>query len=227
MNRKTLKAAFPYTVPVMAGYVFLGFAFGLLMISKDAPLWVPVLMSLAIYSGALEFAAVPFFFTAPDLIGSFVLGLLLSIRHIFYGIPMLEKYADAGKLKIPMIFWLTDETFSISSTIDAPEDVDKTGFYAWIGLLDYLYWACGTTAGALFGNVVKLNLAGLDFALTALFIVLFIEQFKGREGKFGGMCGIGATVIALAIAGSGNMVPVALVIILTSLLVGRRWIDHE
>lgn len=190
-------------------------------------MWVPVLMSLAIYSGALEFAAVPFFFGVPDLIGSFALGLLLSIRHIFYGIPMLEKYADAGKLKLPMIFWLTDETFSISSTIEAPEGADKTGFYAWIGLLDYIYWVGGTTVGALFGNAVKLELAGLDFALTALFIVLFIEQFKGREGVFGGICGLGAAMIALAIAGGGNMVPVALVIILMTLLIGRRWIDHE
>lgn len=226
MNRKSLKAAFPHTIPVMAGYVFLGFAFGLLMISKDAPIWVPVLMSLAIYSGALQFAAVPFFFMAPDYIGSFVLGLLLSIRHVFYGIPMLKKYAEAGRLKVPMIFWLTDETFSISSSIEAPAGISKTGFYAWIGLLDYSYWVGGTALGAIFGNVVQFDLAGLDFALTALFIVLFIEQFRGHEGRFGGICGLGAAIIALAVSG-GNMVPVALILILMLLLVGRRWIDHE
>lgn len=223
----SLKAAFPLTLPVMAGYVFLGFAFGLLMTSKGAPFWVPVLMSIVIFSGALEFAAVPFYFTAPDFLGSFVFGVLLSIRHAFYGIPMLKKYADAGKLKMPMIFWLTDETFSVSSANEPPEGTDRVSFYAWIGALDHLYWVGGTAAGALFGNAVSLNLEGLDFALTALFLVLFIEQFKGKAGVFGGLTGIGATVLSLVLFGTGRMIPAAMVLILVILLAGRRWADAE
>lgn len=230
MNKKaekfnSMKAAFPLTLPVMAGYVFLGFAFGLLMTSKGAPFWVPVLMSVAIFSGALEFAAVPFYFAAPDYIGSFIFGVMLSIRHAFYGIPMLKKYENAGRLKIPMIFWLTDETFSVSSAVEPPEGTDRISFYAWIGALDHLYWVGGTAAGALFGNSVSLDLEGLDFALTALFLVLFIEQFRGKAGVFGGLTGLCATVLALAVFGSGRMIPVAMAIILVVLLAGRRWAD--
>lgn len=225
MDVRALKAAFPHTTPVMAGYVFLGIAFGLIMISEGAELWVPVVMSLLICSGALEFAAVPFFFMPPDYIGMFFFGLMLNIRHTFYGIPMLEKYADMGKLKPLMIFWLTDETFTISSTIEPPEGVDRNRFYIWISALDYSYWIIGTALGAVCGNLVPFDLAGLDFALTALFIVLFLEQFKGREGVFGGSFGFVLTALSLIVVGKDKMIPLAMVLILAGLLLGRKWIE--
>ena len=225
MDVRALKAAFPHTTPVMAGYVFLGIAFGLIMMSEGADLWVPVVMSLLMFSGTLEFAAVPFFFMPPDFIGTFFIGLMLNIRYTFYGIPMLEKYGNMGKMKPLMIFWLTDETFTISSTIDPPEGVDHNRFYIWISALNYSYWIIGTTLGAVCGNLITYVLTGLDFALTALFIVLFIEQFNGREGVFGGSFGFVLTALSLIVVGKDKMIPLAMVLILVSMLMGRKWVE--
>ena len=227
MDRKAFLAAFPHTIPVMAGYIFLGFAFGLLVRTNGHPVWLPVLMSVLIFSGALEFAAVPLLSAPFDPLGGFILGLMISARHLFYGIPMLRKYKDAGKLKPLMIFCLTDETFSVSSTVDPPEGVNSTGFYAWIGLLNYIYWNTGTLLGALSGGLVKFDLRGIDFALTALFIVLFIEQLKTREGMASGFMGLIITAAVLAIFGSSSMVLIAMAAILVLLLAGKKVISHD
>jgi len=225
--RKALKAAWRHTLPVLAGYVFLGIAFGFLVKTKGFPTWYPILMSIVIYSGALEFAAIPLLSAPFDPIGSFVMGLMISARHLFYGIPLLKKYKDAGKLKIPLMFMLTDETFSIASTIDPPEGVENRYFYSAISILNYSYWVGGTCLGALFGNVIRFDSTGIDFALTALFIVLFLEQIRTKEGLLSGFVGFISAFAVLALFGSEKMVVISMLVILIVLLAGKRGISNE
>jgi len=226
LNRNALKNAFKKTLPVMAGYLFLGFAFGLLMRTGGYPTWCPVFMSIIIYSGALEFAAVPLLSTAVNPIGSFFFGLMLSARHLFYGIPMLKKYQNTGTAKPFLIFGLTDETFSLLVEQNECSENAKA-YYLYVTILNYLYWNVGTFVGTFFGGIIKIDLSGLDFALNALFIVLFLEQIKSKKGKASGAIGIAASVVALLVFGKENMVIIAMSLILMALLAGRRVFDNE
>lgn len=216
-----------YTVPVLAGYGFLGFAFGLLVRTQGYSPLLPVVMSLIVFSGALEFAAVPMLSAAFDPISAFVIGIMLSVRHLFYGIPMLKKYDGTGKSKLFLIFGLTDEAFSILSANEVPEGVRPKSFYLWVTFLNYFYWVSFTALGALLGSLISFDLEGLDFALTALFIVLFLDQLKDRQGRISGFAGLIACAIVLMLVGSKAFVLVSMAAILVILLGGRKVIGRE
>lgn len=220
--KKAFKAAWKLTIPIMAGYIFLGITFGLLIKEAGFHFWTPVFMSIIIYSGALEFAAIPILSSAFNPIGTFFIGLMISARHLFYGIPMLKKYEGSGLLKIPLMFTLTDETFSVSSSVDPPEGVEKKYFYSVISIMNHSYWIIGSALGWLFGSIITFDTTGIDFVLTALFIVLFIDQLSTKQGKKGGAIGFLSTAVVLAIFGSSNMVVISMVVILLMLLLTRR-----
>ena len=221
------RTVFKYTLPVLAGYVFLGFAFGLLMRTGGFPVWTPIIMSVIIYSGALEFAAVPILSAAFDPFGAFIIGILLSARHLFYGIPMLKKYSGAGLSKIMLMFGLTDETFSILSSTDVPDGIKPKRFYMWITVLNYSYWITGTVLGAVFGSFVSFGAEGLDFALTALFVVLFTESINNRKGLISGISGLAVSAAVLALFGKDLFIVISMAAILSILLAGRRVIDRD
>ena len=219
MTISLFKKIFIHTIPVLAGYAFLGTAFGLLMRTKGYPAWLPILMSAVIYSGALEFAAVPVLAAAFDPIGSFVMGLMISARHLFYGIPMLEKYKRTGTSKAFLMFGLTDETFSVLTTENVPDGIAPKTFYLGVTALDFSYWVGGTAIGALLGSAITIDLTGIDFALTALFVVLFIEQISSENGKKSGFLGLVATATVLAFFGTESLVIIAMCVIFAALVV--------
>ena len=222
MNRSALRAAFPATVPVMTGYFCLGFAYGLLMVSQGfSPIW-PVLMSLVVFGGSIQFLAVTLLGSAFAPIPAFFLSLMVNARHIFYGLSMLEKYRATGGMQYALIPLLTDETFSVVSSTEPPEGVSHRAYWLWVSLLDYGYWVGATAVGALFGNFLRFDTTGMDFALTALFVVLFLEQWKVKENRFSGVTGIGCAALAVAVFGAENMVIPAMVMILAVLLGGRK-----
>ena len=222
-----LKEAFKITLPVMAGYIFLGLAFGFLMRTSGYQLFVPVIMSVLVYSGALQYAAVTLLAAAFDPVSAFIMGLMISARHLFYGVAMLKKYAAVGKIKAFLIFGLTDETFSILSTAETPEGKLSEHFSFFVTLLNFLYWNLGTAAGAVFGQIFTYEMEGLDFVLTALFVVLFIEQLKTSKGLKSGMLGLIASLAVLIIFGSTAFVPLAMALIAVLLIAGRRVIERE
>lgn len=225
--KKYIKLAFIKTIPIMAGYVFLGIAFGLLMRNQGYPAWYPVIMSLVIYSGALEFAAIPLLAAPFDPLGSFALGLMISARHLFYGIPVLERYSTTGAAKPFLIFGLTDETFSLLTSPEFKDGKEPRVFLVLITLFNFLYWNTGTLLGSLAGNFLTMKLEGLDFALTALFIVLFVEQIRNREGLISGFTGLLASAAVLCLVGSGRMVILSMAAILILLLCERRVIHSD
>ena len=222
-HKKTaLRAAFPHTVPVLTGYLVLGMAYGILMQTKGyGPLWSGLMSALA-FCGSMQYAAIALLTTVFDPLQAFFLSLMVNARHLFYGVSMLKKYAGLGSLRPLLIWWLTDETFSVLCTVEVPDGVERGPFYFWVSFLNYCYWVGGTLAGGLFGSFLTFNTTGIDFALTALFVVLFIEQLKGKQQRISGVIGLVCTVAALAVFGADKMVIAAMVLILVCLLAGRR-----
>ena len=221
-NQTAFRAALPATIPVMTGYLCLGMAFGVLMKTNGYGVVWSVLMSLMCFAGSMQFVTITLLTTAFDPFQAFLLSIMVNARHIFYGLAVLEKYKGLGKLRAFLIFSLTDETFSLVSTLEPPEGVERKDFYFWLSLLDYSYWVTGSAIGGLLGGLLTFNTTGLDFALTALFVVLFMEQWKKKANRPAGLIGIACTVVSLVVFGADNLVIPAMVLIMAVLLGGRR-----
>ena len=217
-----LRAAFPATIPVLTGYLCIGMAYGLLMANAGYGIFWALLLSLLCYAGSMEFVAVSLLTAGFDPVQALLMALMINARHAFYGLSMLEKYRGTGWARPFLIFSLTDETFSLVSTLEPPDGVTRRDFYFWISLLDYLYWQMGSVLGALIGGLLPFDTTGLDFALTALFIVLFLEQWRKRENRPAALIGLGCTAVSLAVVGADRLVIPAMVLILAGLLGGRN-----
>ena len=215
-------AAFPHTIPVLAGFLFLGIAYGLLMQTKGYGVLWSVAMSAIAFCGSMQFLAVSLLAAGFDPLGAFLLSLMVNARQLFYGISMLDKYKGLGKARGVLIYTLCDETFSISSSVDAPNGISRKYFYLSISLLDYSYWILGTLLGGLLGGYITVSTEGVDFALTALFVVLFLEQMKNKKNHLSGLIGIGSALAALVLFGADNLVLPAMGIILAVLLLAGR-----
>ena len=218
----SVAAAFPHTVPVLTGFLVLGIAYGMLMQSKGYGAPWALLMSGVAYCGSMQFAAISLLTSAFDPLGAFVMSLLVNARHLFYGVSLLEKYRGIGSAKPVLIYLLCDETFSISSSVEPPEGVRPGNFYLAISVLDYLYWVGGTLLGSLAGQFIRFDTTGLDFALTGLFVVLFIEQVSNPKNRASGVVGLGCSVAALAVFGADRLVIPAMILVLAALLIGRK-----
>lgn len=221
-NMAALKAAFPVTVPVMTGYLCLGMAFGMLMETNGYGVFWALLMSLVVFAGSMQFVTITLLTTAFDPIQAFLLAIMVNARHIFYGLSVLEKYKGLGKVRAFLIFSITDETFSLVSAVEPPEGIARKDFYFWLSFLDYLYWGAGSAVGALMGGMITFDTTGMDFALTALFVVLFMEQVKKRENRAAGLIGVGCTVLALTVFGADHLVIPAMILVLAVMLGGRK-----
>lgn len=221
-RHSALKAAFPVTIPVLTGYLCLGMTFGVLMRTIGYGAGWAALMSLICFAGSIQFLAITLLTTVFDPQQAFFLSLMVNARHIFYGLSMLEKYRGLGKVRAYLIFALTDETYSLISSVEPPPGIRRRPFYVWISLLNHSYWVGGTILGNLLGGVLPFNTRGMDFALTALFVVLFMEQWKNRENRGAGVIGIACAVVSLVVMGPGNLVITAMVLILVVLLGGRN-----
>lgn len=226
MNKKqelknAFKSAFPNTIPILTGFIVLGIAYGVLMQLKGYTTVWSVLMSMLAFCGSMQFVAITLLTTAFDPIQAFLLSIMINARHLFYGISMLKKFKGMGKLKYFLIFALCDETFSVESSVHIPENINKKYFYFFVSLLNYFYWILGTFLGSVIGKFIEFDTRGLDFALTALFIVLFIEQIKCKENILPGIIGFLFAAVALVIFGAENFVIPAMVLILTILLINN------
>lgn len=213
--KNALKAAFPVTVPVMMGYLFIGVAYGMLMSDKGYPIIWSILMSVFVYAGSMQFVAINFFAGAVSWVTVVFITIMVNIRHVFYGLSMLTKFKDMGRKKSYMIFSLTDETFSLLCSAKAPQGVNQSWFLFFIALLDQLYWIVGSVLGAAVGSIIPFNTKGIDFAMTALFVVIFTEQWQSTKNHLPAIAGVIASVLCLFLFGSSNFIlPSMLVIVL-------------
>lgn len=223
--RKALKAAFPYTIPIFAGFWFLGLTYGIYMNVSGFSFWYPCLMSLTIFAGSVEFVAVNMLLGAFDPLQAFAMTLMINARHLFYGISMLDRYKGTGLKKFYLIFGMCDESFSINYTANIPEDVDKGWFMFFVTLLNHFYWFSGATLGGLFGSLIHFNTEGLDFVMTAMFVVIFMEQWLKDKKHTSSILGLVLSAACLAIFGAEHFIIPAMAAILGALTFFRKFVE--
>ena len=204
--RKAFLAAFPYTIPILTGFLFLGIAYGIYMnVSGFSPIY-PILMSMAIFAGSMEFVTVDLLLGMFHPMSALILALMVNARHLFYGISMLDKYKNVGKKRWYLIFGMCDESFSINCTTEVPAGVDRGWVYFFVTLLNQCYWVCGAAIGGICGSLISFETEGLDFVMTALLVVIFLEQWMKEKDHTSGVIGIVLTVICLVVFGNKNFI---------------------
>jgi len=224
---KALKAAFPHTIPVFTGFTFLGIAYGILMNSKGYGFGWIVLMSFMAFAGSAQYVAINLLTSIFNPIYALLLTLMVNARHLFYGISMLDKYKGTGKFKPYLIFGLCDETFSIICSTNPPEGVNRNWFMFFITMLDHGYWVFGSALGGLLGYMVSFNTKGLDFVLTALFVVIFIGQWKTQKNHKPAVIGVVCSIICLVVFGQNNFIIPSMIAILAILTMFRKKLAEE
>lgn len=215
-----LRYAFPRTIPIMAGYLVLGAAYGILMSVNGFGLWWPLLISTFVYAGSLQYLGITFLTAMVNPWYAFFMSLMLNARHLFYGLSMLNTYREAGRLKPYLIFSLTDETFSVLCHERPPGNLPKYWVYFWVSLLDQLYWVLGTAVGALAGNLISFDTTGMDFALTALFTVIFVDQWRSAQGHRAALIGVLCSAGCVVLFGRDSFIIPAMVFILAFITIG-------
>lgn len=225
MSRKSLAAAFPYTVPVLMGYLAIGIVFGWMLssIGYDA-VWA-FFMSLTIYAGSGQYLGVELLASMAPLADVAFLTFVLSFRHLVYGLSLLEKFRSMGVRKLYMMLALTDETYALLANVRVPDGVDEKQFYFSIALLDHSYWIGGSVIGAIAGSLIKVNTQGIDFAMTALFLVIAVEQWESYPTHIPALLGAGMTLVSLLLLGPDRMLIPALCAIVAGLLLLRGKLD--
>lgn len=228
MKKSALSAAFQDTVPVMTGYLFLGFGFGILMYQNHFGFLWSIAMSLFIYAGSMQYVGVSLLTGGAGVVTAALTTLLVNARHLFYGISMVDAYKGAGKKKPYLIFALTDETYSLVSQTEPPEGVSRHNYCFLVSFLDQCYWVAGTALGALAGSFLPVNLEGIDFVLTALFVTIFVEQWLSTKEHLPAVIGVAATVVCLLIFGRDIfLIPSMAIIALTLTLLKKTGKESE
>lgn len=221
MKTPGLRQAFLDTVPVMTGYLFLGFGFGILMEQNGYGFLWSVAMSLFIYAGSMQYAAVGLLTGGAGLITAALTTLLVNARHLFYGISMVESYKSAPK-KPYLIFGLTDETYSLVSKPQVPEGMSFHRYAFTVTLFDHIYWVSGTALGALVGTLLPVDLPGIEFVLTALFVTIFVEQWLSVKDHKSALIGVAGTLLCLWIFGRDIFLIPSMAVIAVTLTVMSR-----
>lgn len=222
MKKKAFKAALPHTLPICIGFLFLGMSYGFLMRSKGFPFVYPMLMSFFIFAGSMEFVTVNLLLSAFNPLYALFLTLMVNARHLFYGISMLEKYKNTGWKKFYLIYGMCDESFTINCTVTPPPDVDKGWFMFFVTLLNHLYWVSGATLGALLGYVIHFDTTGIEFVMTALFVVMFINQWEENREHRPALIGLGCSVACLLLFGADNFILPAMALIILCFTLDRK-----
>ena len=204
MLKKAFKAAWPKTIPIMAGFLFLGFSYGVYMNVSGFSFVYPMVMSAVIYGGSLEFLTVSMLLSPFAPLQVFTVSLMIQARHLFYGISMLEKFKGTGLKKFYLIYGMCDETFSVNYVADIPSDVDRGWFMFFVTLLNQMYWVAGATLGGLFGSLITFNTKGLDFVMTALFAVIFLDRLMTEKKHYTAAIGVLSALVCRLIFGADS-----------------------
>jgi len=222
MKQSVIGKAFVHTLPVMAGYVFLGFGFGIVMHQSGYGGFWPIAMSLFIYAGSMQYMAVSLLTGGASLLTTALTTFVVNARHLFYGISMVDAYKGAGKKKPYMIFALTDETYSLVSRNQSPEGISFHGYCLLVSFFDQCWWVGGTALGALAGDLLPLNFEGIEFVLTALFVTIFVEQWLSTKNHFPAIVGVAVTVVCLVIFGKDVFLIPSMCLIAAILVMARK-----
>lgn len=225
--KRELKLALMNTLPVVAGYLVMGFGFGVLLISRGYPLVWALLMSVFIYAGSMQFVTIDMLVGGASLATAALMTLLINARHLFYGISMLDKYRHVGRAKPYLIFSLTDETYSVLCAQEPPAGFDRKRYYLYVSALGHLYWVMGTALGATAGEVLSISVKGIEFSMTALFVVVMVEQWMQSRNRLPAVIGAGCSLVSLLLFGPDNFIPPAMGLMLLLLTLLRPYTEER
>ena len=220
----TFQYAWKRSIPVMAGYIVLGMGFGMLLAAKGYGIIWAIAMSVFIYAGSMQYVAIDLITGGASLISAALMTLMVNARHLFYGISMVERYKDTKPYKPYLIFALTDETYSLVCSGDVPKGVDIKKYFFLVSLLNQLYWVSGSMMGSALGRVLNIDTDGIDFSMTALFLVVFTEQWRSTKDHRSAIAGVAASLICLLVFGmSSFLIPsMILITVLLTIVRGKR-----
>lgn len=221
MDRRTLKLSFLNTIPVMTGYLFLGIGFGIILQQNGYGLIWSIAMSTFIYAGSMQYVGVGLLAGGAGIAATALTTLMVNARHLFYGISMVDAYKQAGKMKPYLIFALSDETYSLVARPVLPDGVDRIGYCFLITLFDQLYWVLGSALGSLLGNL-PIDFTGIDFALTALFVTIFVEQWLSTQNHIPALVGVVSAVVCLLVFGADSFLIPTMILIAAIFILMRR-----
>lgn len=227
MKKQAFKAALPYTLPICFGFLFLGMSYGFLMHSQGFPFVYPLFMSLFIFAGSMEFVTVNLLLSAFHPLSAFLLALMVNARHLFYGISMLDKYKNCGPKKFYLIYGMCDESFSINCAVTPPPEIDRGWFMFFVTLLNHIYWVSGATLGALLGYVIHFDTTGIEFVMTALFVVMLVGQWEETDDHRPALTGIVCSLVCLLLFGGDRFMLPAMALIVLCFSLGRNKISHK
>ena len=227
MKNKLIKKAFINTFPVMTGYIVLGMGFGILLKTKGYGVWWALAMSVFIYAGSMQYLAVSLLTSGASLIATAITTLMVNARHLFYGISMIDKYKGAGAKKPYMIFALTDETYSLVCSEEIEDTKERYRYFFMVSLFNQIYWVMGSVIGALLGSFIPFSVEGIDFALTALFITIFVEQWLSTRRHAPAIIGVVVSVVCVLIFGADNFLIPAMCLITFAVAALKKWEEHH
>lgn len=225
MNKETVRYSFKASLPVMAGYIVLGIGFGILLADKGYSFWWAVLMSTTIYAGSMQYVGVGLLASGASLISAAIMTLMVNARHLFYGISMLEKNKGMGAKRFYAIFALTDETYSLVCKANCPEHVDEQWYFLLLSMMNQSYWIFGSFLGAFLGNALTFNSAGIDFSMTALFVVIFVEQWESGKSHIPAVMGLIISTGCLIAFGVDYFLIPSMLLIAATLLLMRKHLE--
>ena len=227
MIKEAFRAAFPHTVPVFAGLWFLGLAYGLYMNASGFSFVYPLLMAMFIYGGSLEFVAVTMLLSSFAPAQAFLMALVIQARHLFYGLSMLDRFRGMGWKKFCLIFGMCDETFSINYSARIPEGVDRGWFMFAVTFLNYIYWVSGAALGGILGGLIHFDTDGLNFVMTAMFIVIFMDQWMKDRKHWTALIGLVCTILCRVVFTAESFMIPSMICILLCLTFLRKPIERE
>ena len=228
VSKDTVKKAFTATIPVMTGYLVLAIGFGILLKTKGYGVGWSIAMSGFIYAGSMQYLAIDLLCGGASLLTTAVTTLMVNARHLFYGISMVERYADTGKKKPYLIFALTDETYSLVCSEESVKGIkEPKEYYFLVSIFNQSYWVAGSVIGSLLGNIIPFNVEGIDFALTALFVTIFVEQWLTTEEHRPALVGIVSSVACLILFGADKfLIPTMIIIVALLIWQKARLTEH-
>ena len=223
MNKDLIKYAFMQTLPIMAGYLVLGMGFGILLYDHGYSVLWAILMSITIYAGSMQYVAIDLISSGASILTTLLMTLMVNARHLFYGISMVDKYKDTKPYKPYLIYALTDETYSLVCDAHILEGMDINKYYFLVSLFDQCYWVIGSVLGSLIGSAFSFDTTGVDFSMTALFVVIFVEQWESADNHIPASIGILVSVICLIVFGVDSfLIPTMIIITIVLFLLKNR-----
>lgn len=227
MNDKTFRYALKRAMPVITGYIVLGVGFGILLQDKGYSAWWSLAMAALIYAGSLQYVGIDLMASGASLISAALLSAMICARQLFYALAMVDRYRDMGKAKPYSIFALTDETYSLVCDADFPEDVDEKRFYFLVSVINQGAWILGCVVGAIGGTFLHFNTTGIDFVMTALFVVIFTEQWEKTREHAPALLGLGVSIVCRLLFGADGFLIPAMIGITVGLFAMKKRLDPD